>query len=274
MSTLARRVLPGMEGCINAILVVANESNASEVHLDLQAPGLKQLDELRTQLCGWIKGSLVAIGPEWVYDVALEPHFETGEDEIVVMINDPEFLGDRSVDLVLKVAEAFVAPFAAKHWRSIYTLKGEQRLVPLDFEQLADSIRVTLPDPLSLRAPKRFTARQVTDESLGGREDDMESPAFKCGWLKVALELAFDQYEWIADTAVRQSEKGVLVDVTFDLGVPPMPFNINAAQRVIMEVLKRHTVFTGINNDLVFVSATPASDNDYEYDGSDGYYEY
>lgn len=278
MSTiLSQRVLPGLESHLgNAIIIVSNSTFDTDymIHLSLIAPDLKGLDKLLARLGTWLKQSLTAVDPDWVHDVTIKPHFDNGESEIVVEITDASILGNASLDLVLAMAKTYVAPFAAQHpqgYRNVYVLKGEQRLVPLTFDQPVTStaMSVMLPEPLSLRAPQRFAARQLTRDALQGADVSMDSSTAKCAYLTAALELAFDQIDWVDNIVVSSSAKGIHVAVNFDYRSPsPTPFTVNTTQNIIMEVLQRHVRFAGINNDLVFVSTTPAGDNDYD-DGDD-----
>lgn len=270
-----QRVLPGFENFLdNAIVILSNSllDTDSEIRITLIAPGLSNLIELRNNLCTWLKQSLTPIDPNWVYDVAVKSHFETGEPEIVVTIDDTDMLNSQSLDLILGHVKTFVAPFAVRNWARVYTLKGAQRLVPLTFERplTTTAMSVTLPEPLSLRQPKGFFARELTRNALHGADVSMGSTAAACAYLAAAVELACDELDWIDNVVVSPSIKGTHVAVNFNYRAPaPTPFTINTTQTVIMEVLKQHAILPrDVHNDLVFVSTTPMGDNDYD-DGGD-----
>jgi hypothetical protein len=264
-----QRVLPGLENQLNGCLVVVSNSlfdDNCEVRLGLIAPSMKEQDlrVLREGLCERFNATADS---DWLYGAKIKPHFETGDPEVVVTINDPSLLGHQSVDLILGLARAFVAPTAAQHWCSnICTLKGTQRLVPLAFDRplSTTAMSVTLPKPLALRTPRRYAARQLTEKILNGTDS---SAAAGRAYLQAALELAFDNVDWIDNVVVGSSYQGTSVAVNFDYRFETTPFRVNTTQAVIMEVLKQHVVPPqGVYDDLVFVSTTPAGeDEDDEY---------
>lgn len=223
--------------------------------LSLCAPGLgMEADVLRGNLARWLDKTLPALEFEWVAEVGIERHTQTGEPLIGVVINNPGFLGAESVDRVLDAARLYLAPSARTNWKRLVTLRKEQRLVPLHFETdeiYPRDLRVQLPKELTLGRPRIVSCERHDDPADQG-----------AAFLKAELEMVLDHYELnelISDVFVRATPNGVTISLPFSGRTIDRPaWLLNEIEETVCGVVSRHaSLLKSFYTDLVFVPAYP-----------------
>jgi hypothetical protein len=136
-ATFARRLLLTPDqlknGTMSNIIVVETGSpqgdNKDSVTLRVHAPGLSsaKLTGLRQVLCRKLRITLADLNRDWVAGVTLI------DGEIIVEIVNPGFMKDDTVGLILGGVPAILQPLVISEGRPVYVLRGDQRLVIIDY---------------------------------------------------------------------------------------------------------------------------------------------
>ena len=256
-----------------------------EIRLVLTALGFEDFGQskLQQRFFHHLRRSLTAmVYGNWVSDVREGTHPDAGLPCVTVVINDYNFLGESSTDLVLREASVFLEVEANVQRQQVFTLAGDQRLVPLAFQvddMYRDHIELTLSVQLELVRPRGY---------LAGVDYDSDRDKHGANYLKAMLELALDPYRHVTrifvdprDTGEESglSPRGVKIRLGLDYGHDglrqPTAADLKAIEGVITEVLRRHVLCkTGFFTTPVLVPAYihhDVDDGDFDEDRYDEY---
>lgn len=258
---LERRFLltPSLANYPTGLMIVSVDGtmpySTAGFYLSLCAPGMGMAaDVLRGDLARWLDKTLPSLEFEWVAEVQMEHHTQTGEPLIGVFINNPGFLGAESVDRVLDGARLYLAPSARTNWKRLVTLRQNQRLVPLDFET-GDSFSGSYPRHLEVMLPSQLDFAKPRGLGRMWPDDPQERGA---AFLKEDIEMALDQFELIRDVFIRPTRDGLSVTLAFNDRVIDRPAHLlNRIEETVCNVLARHASLPGSYSDLVIVPARP-----------------
>ncbi|HVQ44373.1 MAG TPA: hypothetical protein VMT30_05400 [Candidatus Saccharimonadia bacterium] len=145
-----------------SIILVVASGGAHEVRLSLYAPGLKHEASLRQTVADKLGNLILGLNPEWVYEVKLEGV------EVVVAIDNPAFLGDETIDLILGPVVLILRALAICEGRPLFTVRNHQRLVPVDCGVGND-----------YKVPT-FELKLPLEIELAGAQDDLTKVAKRC----------------------------------------------------------------------------------------------
>ncbi len=278
----------------NQLLIAAVDDTGSNatcaVRLSIVAPGMElgQLEEIRRDLVDRLRAAIrpITMGDDdlqynsrsgeynrepdhendWVYKVAIEPHFHSGEPQVVVTMNDPQYLDLASAPAVLGYVRGILTPVAKSHWRQLVLLDRFERLVPLPF-QVEDlyrrSITVELPAELKLVQTRR----------PGGDYD--ENPVRRaCNAFEHTLRVVLGLDTWVEHTSVSLSRQGAIslqVDLNRRVGTPSA-VDLNRIQWTVCQVVAMHASVEGYYSQLVIRPAREEHDLlDGDYDEDAGF---
>jgi hypothetical protein len=231
------------------IFVTVNSmfGNEARVPLGVTIPGETEEahGRLRRELCGYLSRALTGIDDDWVASVAIEKN-DSCEDEVVVIVDNPEMMDVDTENLVLSAVRVFMTLQAKRMYRQLTVLGARQMAVPLNFDYgdniLKSSVQLQLPMGLQLMSSGRKVNRGT------------QSYTYACSLIEETLRamLLAKGISW-RSLDLRTSHDGVKLEVLFDGANPPRYYELNDFEATVVAVLGAYCRFSDtVFSELVF----------------------
>lgn len=246
------------------IMTTGYGMNDVSVELRLLAPDMHndERDHLLNRLCDYLRAALI-IADEWIARVDLrtgghDPHGNYFDPAIVVLVDNPAFMGDETEDRVLRAVDTFLTAFGRQNDYTFYTLKGRQQLVPLRFELnfpqnrrlsalLPAELKLSLNGALmALRDKATFRMATVTFERL------LKNMLFANGHLVDVEMLTLPEFQLV---------------LSFPHGtLPPPPYVLNTMEQIACTALNLcGRPNYGVYNEVLAVPTSRHQVDEYNY---------